>query len=227
MGRRRQARERVILYSRVSTEEQAASGLGLASQRAILDTEAARRGWDDVDHVVDDGYSAKTLARPGIAAALDDLAGGRASVLVVAKVDRLSRSLLDFVGLVELARHQRWQLVALDSPLDMTSPQGRLMANVMASFAEFERELISQRTAAAMAALKAQGARLGRPRLLSAATAARIAAARAGGRSLRQIVDDLNAEEVPSATGGRWHLSTVVGTLRSLALDAEAEAARL
>lgn len=195
------------------------SGLGLADQRAKLDAEAASRSWVDVDHVVDDGYSARTLARPGITAALQDLGAGRASTLVVARIDRLSRSLLDFVGLVERAKAEGWQLLALDSPLDTTTAQGKLLANLLASFAEFERELISQRTAAALAVLKARGVRLGRPRLLPDATALRIAADRQAGHTLRHIADDLNREGVATATGARWHVSTVVSTLRSLALD--------
>ncbi len=83
---RRPPSSRVIAYTRVSTEDQAVSGLGLEAQRATLTGEAERRGWTDVAYVVDEGYSAKSLDRPGILGALDDLAAGRAGVLVVAKL---------------------------------------------------------------------------------------------------------------------------------------------
>src|SRR4051794_7955703 len=106
--------ERVLAYVRVSTEEQRSSGLGLADQRAVIQQAAILRGWADVEFVSDEGVSAKNLARPGIAWALEELAAGRASVLVVSKLDRLSRSLLDFANLMDTAKRQGWEVVALD-----------------------------------------------------------------------------------------------------------------
>jgi hypothetical protein len=80
----KRASSRVLAYVRVSTEEQSASGLGLADQRAAIDRAAVQRGWGDVEFVSDEGVSAKNLSRPGIAWALEQLAAGEASVLVVA-----------------------------------------------------------------------------------------------------------------------------------------------
>ena len=215
-----------IAYLRVSTEEQADSGLGLAAQRSAILADCTRRGWDPPTFIIDDGYGAKTLDRPGITAALDDLAGCRADTLIVAKLDRLSRSLLDFANVVERARKQGWDLVALDTPVDMSTPTGEMMAGIVALFAQYERRLIAERTVAALRAKKASGARLGRPRLLSDATATRIAAMRAAGATVRAIATTLTAEGVPTATGlGTWHPTAVARALRSLQLDAEAEAA--
>ena len=87
---------RVIGYVRVSTEEQGMSGAGLQAQRAAIIAECERRGWTLVEIAEDVGRSGKDLKRPGIRAALDMLAAGDASALVVAKLDRLSRSMLDF-----------------------------------------------------------------------------------------------------------------------------------
>ncbi len=126
----------------MSTEEQAVSGLGLADQRAVIDREAQGRGWTEVVHLSDEGHSAKNLSRPAIAQALDLLRRGEASVLVVSKLDRLSRSILDFVTLLDRAKREGWSLVVLDLGIDMGTPSGQLMANVMASFAEYERQLI-------------------------------------------------------------------------------------
>lgn len=213
----------VLAYLRVSTEEQSVSGLGLADQREVIATEAARRGWDDVDYISDEGFSAKNLSRPGIAAALDMLGRGEASVLVVSKLDRLSRSLLDFAMLMERARAEGWQLVVLDLALDTTTASGELMASVMACFAQYERRLIGARTSAALQQLKRQGKRLGRPRTLPAAVTDRIVSARAEGETLAAIADSLNRDCVATARGGaRWYPSTVKAVLVSSDLDSAA-----
>jgi DNA invertase Pin-like site-specific DNA recombinase len=212
--------QRVIGYIRVSTEEQSQSGLGLADQRAVIDTEARRRGWDDVRVVADEGFSAKNLDRPAIAEALQMLSTGQAAVLVVAKLDRLSRSLYDFAGLMERANKEGWAIVALDLGVDMTTPSGQLMANVMASFSQYERQLIGARTSAALQQLKAQGKRLGRPVTLDREVSRRINEERALGRTLQAIADDLNREGVPTARGGRcWYPATVAAVLRSASFD--------
>jgi DNA invertase Pin-like site-specific DNA recombinase len=112
-----------IGYVRCSTDEQADSGLGLAAQRAALTTGAASRGWQ-VTWAEEAGYSSKNLDRPTLQAALAALAKGEAEALVVARLDRLSRSLLDVAGLTELANQQGWAVVALDLGVDMTTPAG-------------------------------------------------------------------------------------------------------
>lgn len=216
-------RATVLAYLRVSTEEQSVSGLGLADQREVIAAEATRRGWSDVEYVSDEGFSAKNLSRPGIASALDMLGRGEASVLVVSKLDRLSRSLLDFAMLMERARVEGWQLVVLDLALDTTTASGELMASVMACFAQYERRLIGARTSAALQQLKRQGKRLGRPRTLPAAVTQRIVSARAEGVTLAAIADSLNRDSVATARGGaRWYPSTVSAVLASDVLDGEA-----
>lgn len=216
----------VVGYLRVSTDEQAESGLGLESQRGYITAEALRRGWV-VSWIVDDGYSAKDLNRPGIADALGALADGRAEALVVAKLDRLSRSILDFAALTERARREGWAVVALDLGVDTTTPAGEMLANVMAAFAQYERRLIGQRTAEALAALKRRGVRLGRPRATSDEVLGRVVELRDGGLSLRAIAAELTDAGVPCTRGAeRWHPSSVRSVLRSARLDAEAHEAR-
>ena len=208
--------ERVIGYIRVSTDEQAASGAGLEAQRAAILSEAQRRGWLVIDVIEDAGYSGKTLRRPGISAALEALRSKRADTLVVAKLDRLSRSMVDFAGLMERATRERWCLVALDLGVDTTSPSGEAMANVLAVFAQFERRLIGQRTRDALAQRRLAGVRLGRPRTLSDEVLLRIATERASGRTLTAIAKGLDADGVPTAQGGRrWYASTVGKALRT------------
>lgn len=216
-SRRAAPSDAVVAYVRVSTEEQADSRLGLEAQRAAIALECERRGWEIVQTFEDAGASGKSMAgRPALAEALLAVQSGRAGALVVAKLDRLSRSLLDFAALMERARREGWALVALDLGVDTSSPSGELMAHVMATFAQFERRLIGQRTKDALAVRRSQGVRLGRPRLLSQAVVDRIAAERAGGASLRTIAARLNGEGVPTAQGGaQWHASTVRAVLES------------
>src|SRR5262245_42256547 len=144
-------------------DEQGVSGAGLEAQRRAIAAECKRRGWELVETIEDRGYSAKDLRRPGVQEALRTLEAGEANALVVAKLDRLSRSMLDFTGVMAKAQRQGWALVALDCAVDTTTPAGEAMVNVLATFAQFERRLISQRTREALAIKRASGVRLGRP----------------------------------------------------------------
>lgn len=203
---------KIIAYIRVSTSEQADSGAGLAAQRAAIASEAARRGWsvDDLEFIEDAGFSAKNLRRPGLTDALDRLRAGEASILLVSKMDRLSRSLLDFASIMQRAQREGWALVALDSPADLTTPSGEAMAGVMAVFAQLERRLIGERTKNALAQRRADGVVLGRPQVVPDAIADRIRRERSSGVSYRAIADALTAEGVATAQGGaKWHASTV------------------
>jgi DNA invertase Pin-like site-specific DNA recombinase len=205
---------RVIGYVRVSTEEQGRSGAGIDAQREAILAECKRRGWELVEMVEDRGYSARDLRRPGVKAALEELERGKASGLVVAKLDRLSRSMQDFTGLMARAQREGWALVALDCAVDTTTPAGEAMANVLATFAQFERRLIGQRTREALQIKKAQGVKLGRPRQLPAKVRRRISRERAKDRTLAGIAQGLNDDRVPTAHGGRqWYASTVRNVL--------------
>jgi DNA invertase Pin-like site-specific DNA recombinase len=206
----------VIGYVRVSTDEQADKGSGLEAQRKAIASECDRRGWRLVDVSEDAGYSARNLKRPGIQAALDRLEQGEVDGLVVAKLDRLSRSMLDFAGVMDRAQRQGWALVALDCAVDTTSPAGEAMAHVLATFAQFERRLIGQRTKEALAVKRSQGVRLGRPRSLPLEVRERIVLERESGETLTAIADRLNRDGVATAQhGARWWPSTVRSVLAS------------
>jgi len=200
----------VVAYVRVSTSEQADSGLGLAAQRSAIAREVERRGWCLARTYEDAGASGKTVAgRPGLADALAAVRNGEAEALVVSKLDRLSRSLLDFAALMETARREGWALVALDLGVDTTTPSGEMVANVMATFAQFERRLIGQRTKGALAAKRAQGVRLGRPRVVPPDVVDRIADLRSAGNTWRQVAAKLDAAGIPTAHGApAWTASS-------------------
>lgn len=202
----------VRAYCRVSTGQQADSGAGLAAQRDDIDREARHRGWTDVAWYIDGGWSGKDLDRPEMSRLLAEIRAG--DVLVAAKVDRLSRSLVDFATLVERSQKQGWSIVTLDLGLDLSTAQGEFVASILAAFARMERRLIGQRTRDAMQAKKAQGARFGRPSLIPAQVQRRIEGLHSSGVTLADIARTLNDEGVPTAFDGRWWPSTVQGVLR-------------
>lgn len=203
-------RPTMIGYLRVSTEEQASSGLGLDAQRETIQRYADSHGWDVVWYE-DAGVSAKSLDRPALQEALERLHPKRRDVagIVVAKLDRLSRSVHDFSGLLALSQKRGWSVVAIDLGVDTSTPTGKLVANVMMSVAEWEREIIGQRTSAALQIAKRNGVKLGRPSTLPEPSAARLLALRAEGHAFGRIAEQLNEEGYPAALGGEWHPSTV------------------
>lgn len=211
---------RAVAYLRVSTAEQADSGAGLAAQRASVEAEAQRRGWVLTDVYVDAAASGKAIAgREQLALALQAVGSGQAEVMVVAKLDRLSRSLLDFAEIMRRAQAEGWNLVALDLGIDLSTPAGEFLASVMASAAQWERRIIGQRTKEALAAKKASGVVLGRPRLVSETVVQRIVQERAAGRTYAAIADGLTGDAVETAQGGvRWY----PGTVRKVLLYARA-----
>lgn len=210
----------VVGYIRVSTDEQAESGAGLAAQRAAIETECARRGWTLVAIYEDAGASGKSLdGRPQLAEALAAIESGQAAILVVSKLDRLSRSVSDAAGLLDRAQRRGWSLVALDLGVDTSTPAGEAMASVMATFAQLERKLIGQRTRDALAQKRAAGVRLGRPSTLNEDVVRRIVDEHAAGKSWSAIARGLTADEVATAQGGvKWYPATV----RKVALGQDA-----
>lgn len=217
---------RVIGYTRVSTEEQASSGLGLAAQESALRLEAERRGWE-LEIVTDAGISGATIKkRPALCDALARLARGEADALATPKLDRLSRSVADFAGLVVRAQRERWGLICLDLGVDTSTATGEAMASMVAVFAQMERRLAGERTRGALQAKKSAGARLGRPRLLAVEAVERAVALRASGRTLQATADQLAAEGFTRPKGGMWTPSAVASALRSHVLDQQAAAER-
>jgi DNA invertase Pin-like site-specific DNA recombinase len=208
---------RYIAYLRVSTNRQSESGAGIEAQRTAILAEAQRRGWNLADvHFIEEAASGKNARRPGLELAREALAKGKASALVVSKMDRLSRSLLDFASIMAEAQRQGWALIALDCPADPSTPTGEAVASIMATFAQLERRVIGERTRDALAEKRAAGVRLGRPLSLPASIRKRIASERKAGRSLAAIAEMLNEEQVPTAQGGRqWWPSTVRAVLHA------------
>lgn len=217
-GSRRRRRARidapsgtVVAYLRVSTSEQAVSGLGLEAQRATVAAYAVRKDLTIIAEYADEGISAKSLTgRPGAQAALEAVRRGEAAGLLVAKMDRLSRSVVDGAGLMEAAGREGWALHFADLDIDTSSPAGEMAANIIISGSQYERRLISQRTKDALAAKKARGERLGAAPSLPEEVTRRIVSERAAGRTFQAIADALMADGIRTARGGsKWFPATI------------------
>jgi len=219
---------RAIVYTRVSTEEQAQSGLGLEAQEAKCRQACESRGWEVVELLADRGVSGKIppRKRPALGQALEALCGPKRTrigdVLVMAKLDRAARSAFDLLWLRQEAERCAFELAVLDPDIDTTTPAGKFQFTVMAGVAELERDLIAQRTRDALAAKKARGARLGRPVVLPAETRERIAHLRSAGHSLAKVAELANGEGLRQGNGALWTKSAVQRVLGSIELDAQA-----
>lgn len=139
-----------IAYLRVSSEKQADHGVSLDAQRDKVEAYAKLYDLELVEVVVDAGVSAKSLDRPGLNRALGMLEAGEAAALLVVKLDRLTRSVADLGKLVETYFSGRWDLLSVSEQIDTRSAAGRLVLNVLASVSQWEREVIGERTSAAM-----------------------------------------------------------------------------
>ena len=200
---------RVYGYMRVSTREQGDSGVGLEAQAESIRREVERRGWNLVA-LRQDVSSGKSLRkRDELGRTLRDLRDGKADGLIVAKLDRLSRSVLDFAAVMESAAAEGWSVVVIDLGVDTTTTHGELIANIMIALAQWERRVIGDRTRSALQAVKARGTKVGRKSGVSPETLRLIRAMRATGLSWQKIADALTEEGVPTSQGGQWHASTV------------------
>ena len=210
MSKTSRPRPLALAYARVSTDMQAENGASLDAQEAALTAEAERRGWD-VEIIREEGKSAATLTkRPKLLDALDRLDRGAADVLLAVRLDRVSRSVVDFAAMMQRAERRGWALTFTATAIDTTDASGRFSAHVMIAAAEFERALISARTREGMAQRKAEGATFGREVAAEfLPTYRRVLAMHAEGASLNGIARTLNDEGIPTAKGKTWHASTV------------------
>ncbi|MEA2495773.1 MAG: hypothetical protein QOJ29_3684 [Thermoleophilaceae bacterium] len=203
---------RVIGYVRVSTEEQALSGLGLDAQRHALREAFKRRdGQQLVTILADEGYSGKDLNRPALHDALERIASGKADALAVLKLDRLTRNSSDLGELIDWFEYARAGVIALDfEGLDTTKASGKMIATVLVAVAQWERDSTAERTSMALAALRARGKPTGRPAVADRPELADRIREMRQTMTLQGIADALNADGVPTIRGGSmWRPSSV------------------
>jgi len=226
---------RVIGYCRVSTEDQATNGVSLDAQRARIEAFAVATGLVLDDILVDQGVSAKTLARPALGAILDGVRAGAIGTVVVLKLDRLTRSTRDLAELLDLFARSGAALVSVSESLDTGSAAGRMVVNMLGVVAQWEREAIAERTVTALAHKRARGDVYGPTpfgfsregsRLVAddrqQEALAKIKRLDAAGASYREIARTLEADGIATHRGGRcWHASSVRSVLRSRSAVAE------
>lgn len=233
---------RVIGYIRVSTVDQATEGVSLDAQRARIEGWCAANGGTlaEADVFVDAGLSGKRSDnRPGLQAALDAVCA-TGGVLVVYSLSRLARSTKDTIAIADRLAGSRAELVSLTERIDTTTATGKMFFRLMAVLAEFERDLISERTKAGLAQKRSESERVGqlpygydladdgrtvRPNPAELALLAEIGALRSAGRSLRWIARDLTRRGVPTKNGGRRWSHTTIATILNRGTDDAVEAA--
>jgi DNA invertase Pin-like site-specific DNA recombinase len=173
--------KRVGLYARVST----VNGQDPEVQLLELREYCQRRGLEIAEEFVDKGISGSRERRPGLDRLMVACRKRLLDGVVVYRYDRFARSLRQLVNALEEFRALEIDFISIHEGVDTTTPNGRLVFGIFASIAEFERELIRDRVRSGLAAAKAKGKKLGRPRI--EADVERIASLRASGASWRAI----------------------------------------
>lgn len=216
---------KAIGYIRVSTDDQKESGLSLEHQRAKIEAYALAMDLELVDIIDDAGKSGKNMNRPGLLRALEIIRSGEAQSLVILKLDRLTRSVKDLGALVETFEKTGAALISVQDSINTTTAAGRLVLNVLGSVAQWEREAIGERTAAALSMKKDRGEKTGgtvpfgfdlsedgrtlianqtEQEALSLARQLRVA-----GMSFRKIGAELDRRGIATKTGTVWYPKTV------------------
>jgi len=218
---------KAVGYIRVSTDEQASSGVSLDAQKAKLEAYASLYDIELVDIEVDAGASAKTLNRPGLQSALARCEFGEAQALIVVKLDRLTRRVADLDTLIERYFGNRFALMSVTEQVDTRTAAGRLVLNVLTSVAQWERETTSERTKTALAHKKSQGQHCGSAGFgykmveknlakvqSQFETIAVIQDLRSTGHTLQAIAAHLNTNGYQTQRGGKWYPTTVANVLQ-------------
>jgi DNA invertase Pin-like site-specific DNA recombinase len=227
-----QIRKKAIGYARVSTGKQ---GLSLESQCEKIAAMATVHD-ADLEIITDAGETAKHTSRPGLQRMLELVSRGEISMVIILKLDRLTRSVKDLAELLELFAKRNVSLISVSESLDTGSAAGRLVINILVSVGQWERESVGERTRTALRHKRAHGkvfnhvlfgfSRRGDQLLPVAAEQAIINQMRlwrANGWPLRRIANALNNEQIPTKRSAVWHPETVRNILARLPNNEGAE----
>jgi site-specific DNA recombinase len=221
---------KAIGYVRVSTEKQADFGVSLEAQSEKVRAMAVVQGAELVEMIVDAGESAKSLNRPGMARLLSLVDAGAVDTVIIAKLDRLTRSVKDLAELLERFNRHGVSLVSVAESLDTGTAAGRLVLNIMTAVSQWEREAIGERTRDAMHHKRANGERVGTVPFgyrmaadglhleadpAEQAVLSRIRELKAAGCTTRQIADELNRQGCTTRRGTAWRFQYVAEALRA------------
>jgi DNA invertase Pin-like site-specific DNA recombinase len=160
---------KTAIYMRVSTEEQS-----ISLQSKAITSFLQYKGISDYQVYTDEGFSGKNSERPALKRLLDEAKQGKIDLIVVWKLDRLSRSLSDLISLLKSLNEHGVKFASVTEQIDMSTPHGVMMMQMIGVFAEFERNMIISRTKAALAVKKASGVHCGRPNSVDSLTRQRV-----------------------------------------------------
>jgi DNA invertase Pin-like site-specific DNA recombinase len=220
---------KTVGYVRVSTDKQADRGVSLEAQAEKIRAMAVVHGAELIDIIVDGGESAKSLNRPGMVRLLALVDSGDVQAVIVARLDRLTRSVKDLCTLLERFERRGVALISVAESLDTGSAAGRLVLNIMTAVSQWEREAIGERTRDAMSHKRNNGERVGNvgygyrladdgqhlePDPAEQETLAEIQRLRADGLPLRRIAAELNHRAYRTRRGTDWRLESVARVLR-------------
>jgi DNA invertase Pin-like site-specific DNA recombinase len=216
---------KAIIYTRVSTVGQVTDGVSLGAQQEKARAWATANGYELAGVFSDEGISGKrTVNRPGLQAALTEVCAERGAVLVVYSLSRLARSTKDAISIADRIERAGADLVSLTERIDTTSAAGKMVFRMLAVLAEFERDLVSERTRAALAYKASKGERIGEIPYGFAlgadgvslvedaeerATMADLRTMKAAGLTWREIAETLNVRGVTTKKGRAWTWQTV------------------
>jgi len=214
--------KQAVGYIRVSTEKQVSEGVSLEAQKAKIEAWCNANGYELQRVYVDAGISGKRMdTRKELLAALAFLKNGMA--LVSYSLSRLARSTKDALAIGEMVAKKKADMVSLSERIDTTTAAGKMMFQMLAVLAEFERNLVAERTTNALQHKKRTGQKYTNQtpygfeaiegRLVEvqqeAAIVAEIQAARSSGNTLQFIADGLNGRGIPTKTGKQWQPATI------------------
>jgi DNA invertase Pin-like site-specific DNA recombinase len=220
---------KAIGYVRVSTDRQAEQGISLEAQEAKIRAMATVQGVELFEVIVDGGESAKNLNRPGLRRLLTLVDSGKVKAVIVAKLDRLTRSVKDLCNLLELFEKRGVALISVAESLDTASAAGRLVITIMAAVSQWEREAIGERTRDALRHKRSTGERVGNIRFgfrLSPdgkhvepdpgeqGVLTEIRHLRQSGHTMRGIAAALNRQSLRTRRGSAWRLEHVARIIK-------------
>jgi DNA invertase Pin-like site-specific DNA recombinase len=222
---------KALAYVRVSTDEQVREGISLENQESRIRAFCQAKDWELAEVLTDEGYSASSLDRPGMQELIQRCQKRQVDVVVIYKLDRLTRSVRDLGYLVQdvFCKHGV-AFSSIQDNFDTTTANGKLILNILGSVAQWERDIVVERTKDVMAhkrlSLKLIGAipmgfdlaedgQTLLPKEGELEVVHQIVLMREAGCSYRAIVEHLNGSGIPAKQGGKWYVKTVRGVLRN------------
>jgi DNA invertase Pin-like site-specific DNA recombinase len=199
--------------------------VSLEAHEAKIAAHCLVKDWPPVEIIRDEAFSAKSLYRPGLQRLLSLVEGRQVEVLIISKLDRLTRSLEDLNKLIKLFDGKGMAPTSLQVSLDVTTATGRLMMNLLASVSRWEREVIGERTREALQHLKAQGKRYCYATFEQHPDASRHCGRRGGTimtdkATLHQLIEDLPESELVAAARFLAYLRDTADPVRCALLTA-------